>query len=310
MSLGSSRHRRERTLPTFATLLVLGVLLMTFDIRGGADGPLTVVRDLSNQALIPLQRAAYAVVNPLVDLGQGLGDIANQQTENDDLRARLAGVQAELASVQDSLERLEVLEQLHDLELAELKVVNTPANVIGRSDSFDFTFRIDKGQAHGVLTGHPVIDQHGYAVGRVVTSVGSSATVIPLTSDVEGVTVLAGGTIGTVSALRGTNSLQLAVFDHRDPLLAGSQVVTSFQSVSFPPGIPVGEVTESAFPVSGALTAPVRPFSGISRLRVVSVLAWPPDLAALTEANPSLRSDRSLTSTPSTTSSTTVSEQE
>ncbi len=279
-------YRDTRTVPTLVTLIVIGFLVMTLDIRASGGGLTGTLRDGTTRLLAPVQRVAAAIVNPLADFMEGLADIADLRAENADLRSRLASVQAELASVQDSLERLEVLERLNDLTLDEADLIQTPANVIGRTDSFDLSFRIDKGEADGVLAGHPVIDENGYLVGRVLSATAHGAVVVPIVGDREAVTVVAGGRIGSLSAILGSGQMRLDVFDTPDPMPAGTQVVTSFQSVSFPPGIPVGEVVETVKPVGGALRATVEPFSDLSRLRVVVVLTWPPDPTAVTETPP------------------------
>ncbi len=278
--------RDSRTVPTLITLLVIGFLVMTLDIRASGGGVTGSVRDGTTRLLAPVQRVAEAVVSPLADFVEGLADITDLRAENADLRSRLAEVQAQLASVQDSLERLEVLERLNNLTLSDTDLVQTPANVIGRTDSFDLSFRIDKGESEGVLAGHPVIDENGYLVGRVLSATAHGAVVVPITGDREAVTVIAGGRIGSLSAILGSGMMRLDVFDTPDPMAAGTQVVTSFQSVSFPPGIPVGEVVDAARPVGGALTTTVAPFADLSRLRVVVVLTWPPDPTTAAEGEP------------------------
>jgi cell shape-determining protein MreC len=69
----------------------------------------------------------------------------------------------------------------------------------------------------------------------------------------------------------------LDVFDAREPLLAGDRVVTSAGSTKFPAGLPVGEVLEDASPEATSLSTTVRPFVDPETLRLVVVLAWPPD---------------------------------
>ena len=120
----------------------------------------------------------------------------------------------------------------------------------------------------------------------MLSATAHGAVVVPIVGDREAVTVVAGGRIGSLSAILGSGRMRLDVFDTPDPMLGGTQVVTSFQSVSFPPGIPVGEVIETAKPVGGALTATVEPFADLSRLRVVVVLTWPPDPTTATETPP------------------------
>lgn len=269
--------RSDRTLPTFVTLLVVALLLITFDIRTQSGDVVTAVRSGTSTLVTPLQRGALSVVNPLVDFVEGLADIASLRAENQALRARLAEAQAQLSSVQDELERKEVLERLLDVELVDPELARTHANVIGSTGSFDLSFRIDKGTRAGVLAGHPVLDENGYLVGRVLQAAPNSAIVVPITGDVEAVTVLAGNQVGTLSARIGAEELDLQMYDTTDPVAEGAQVVTASVSVSFPPGIPVGEVVETADPEGRALRATVRPYADLQRLRVVIVIAWPPD---------------------------------
>jgi cell shape-determining protein MreC len=56
--------------------------------------------------------------------------------------------------------------------------------------------------------------------------------------------------------------------------------VTSQLSLSFPRGLPVGEIVEASRPQGQTLTATVRPFTDTNRLEAVVVIAWPPDPAA------------------------------
>ncbi|GIU92237.1 MAG: hypothetical protein KatS3mg011_1143 [Acidimicrobiia bacterium] len=265
----------DRTVPVAVTLVVLALVVMTFDVRADGRGVVGTFRSGVNQVLAPFQAAASAVVDPLADLVDGIGDLAGLRAENQALRARLAAAQAELASVEDQLERLEVLEALLDLELDLTELTVTHANVIGRTDSFDLSFRIDKGEESGVLAGHPVLDQNGYLVGRVVESWRGGAIVVPLIGDRNAVTVGVGDQTGTLSAVIGSDEMVLEVFETARPVRAGDQVVTSPFSAVFPPSIPVGEIIEDAEPEGQALTARVRPYSDPTRLRAVAVVAWP-----------------------------------
>lgn len=272
----------DRTFPIAITLLVLAFLLMTFDVRAGGEGAFGSIRAGASRAVQPVQSLATSVVDPIADLASNLSNIASLRSENETLRARLAEAQAQLASVEDRLERLEVLERRLGLTLDVTDLSLTNANVVGRTDSFDLTFRIDKGEDEGVLPGHPVIDENGYLVGRVLESWTGGASVVPITADVEGVTVTAGDQIGTLTPQVGSGEMILDVFELARPVPAGTQVVTSTFSIAFPPSIPVGEVIENSQPQGQTLIARVRPFADPARLRVVVVITWPRDPAAAT----------------------------
>lgn len=290
-----SRDRSDRSLPTLITLLVVAVLLMTFDIRLGGEGVVGVLRGGTQTLLSPLQRAATVVVDPVADFMDGLADISSLRETNDALRSELAEAQRRLAETEDALARLETLERLYDLDLDETEAAQTPANIIGRPDQFDLAFQIDKGVDDGVIVGQPVLDVNGFVLGTVTDASPNTAIVVPITASRNELTVLVGSQAGLLSANPGSPEMTLEVFDARDAIAEGDQVVTAADS--FPPGLAVGEVVETATPESASLTAQVDPFVDVENLRVVVVLAWPPDPTTATSTTTTVPPS---TTTPST----------
>jgi cell shape-determining protein MreC len=122
-----------------------------------------------------------------------------------------------------------------------------------------------------------VADPFGYVVGKVVEVSPSNATVVPITQDREAVTVLVDGQVGTLASRFGSDFLDLEVFDAVEPLQAGDLVVTSSVSLTFPQGLPVGEVTDDAGLEGTSISASVRLFADPDSLRVVVVITWPPE---------------------------------
>ncbi len=100
---------------------------------------------------------------------------------------------------------------------------------------------------------------------------------IPITQDREAVTVLVDGQVGSLVSHVGSDELTLEVFDAIEALQAGDLVVTSCVSVTFPQGLPVGEVTADVDLEGTAISAPVRLFAQTDTLRVVMVITWPPE---------------------------------
>lgn len=269
----TSLDRSDRSLPTFITLVVVAILLMTFDVRLQGEGVVSVMRGGVQTLLAPLQRGATAVIDPVADFLDGLSDITSLRETNDALRAELARTQADLAEAGDDLARLETLEALYDLDLEGIEVARTPANVIGRPDQFDLAFQIDKGVSDGVIEGQPVIDVYGFAVGRVTEASPNTAIVVPMQASRNKVSVLVGSQTGLLGANPGSPEMTLEIFDARASVSEGDQVVTAANT--FPPGLAVGEVVAAASPQSTALTAQVSPFVDVESLRAVVVLAWP-----------------------------------
>jgi rod shape-determining protein MreC len=276
----TDRSGRDHSLPTFVTLMVAAFLLMTFDVRMAGGSVAGGLRSGALRLLAPLQNLAAVIVDPIADLGEALTGLATLRAENQALLAEVARLQGELARSQDLAARVRVLEQVNDLAILDPDTSQTPANVIGRPDPFEPSFVIDKGTDHGVSVGHPVVDPNGYVVGKVAEVSPGFATVVPITQDREAVTVLVDGQVGTLMSRVGSEQLTLEVFDAIEGLQVGDLVVTSSVSVTFPQGLPVGEVTEDVDLEGTAISAPVRLFAELDTLRVVVVITWPPEPGA------------------------------
>ena len=254
-------------------LLLVSVIAATLEVRAGGWGG---VRVSLGSWLVPLQRVATEVFDPMVDTVEGLVGIASLRSENEALRAELAETLADMAAVEDQLARLESLERLSGLDLPNVEQARTLANVVGRQVGFEFHLRIDKGLEEGVIVGNPVLDENGYLLGRIGASSQDFATVIPITADLEGLTVLVAGSVGILLPRVGSDLLGLEIID-RPPILAeGEEVITSQLSVNFPPGLPVGALVGEAEVRGSVLRGSVRPFSDPQRVRAVLVVSWPP----------------------------------
>ena len=269
-----TRDTSSRLVPTFITLLVVGVLLMTIDVRLEGKGVVGVLRSGTQAIVAPLQEAAAFVVNPVADMFDSLTNVASLREQNVALRAELADAQAELVAVQDQLAVLALLEQLYGLDSADPELGQTVANVIGKVDA---AFVVDKGTNDGVVVGQPVIDTNGYVVGIVMTVTSGSATIVPITAGRNGLTVLVNAQVGTLTPQVNTSEMRLLIGDAREPVIEGDRVVTSAGSNAYPAGLPVGVVLGDSAPESNSLTASVEPYVNTDTLRIVVILAWPPD---------------------------------
>jgi rod shape-determining protein MreC len=296
-----TRDTSSRLVPTFITLLVVGVLLMTIDVRLEGKGVVGVLRSGTQTIVAPLQEAAAFVVNPVADMFDSLTNVASLREHNIALRAELAEAEAELVGVQDQLALLALLEQLYGLDTADPSLGQTVANVIGKVES---AFVVDKGTSDGVVVGQPVIDTNGYVVGTVMTVTSGSATIVPITTGRNGLTVLVNAQVGTLTPQVNTSEMRLLIGDAREPVLEGDRVVTSAGSTSYPAGLPVGVVLHDAAPESNSLTANVEPYVNTDTLRIVVILAWPPDpVTAATDDADDV--EETTTTTPEETTTTT-----
>jgi cell shape-determining protein MreC len=164
-----------------------------------------------------------------------------------------------------------------------------------------------------VVVGQPVIDTNGYVVGTVTSASPGSATIVPITAERQGITVQTGTQTGALTSQAFSSEMTLTmtldVFDAREPVLTGDRVVTSAGSTRYPAGLPVGQILEDASPESTSLTTTVRPFVDPETLRLVVVLAWPPDpVTAATDDVVPLEETTTTTGGEETTTTTTPGE--
>ena len=270
-----SRQPGDRSFPTLITLLVLGLLLMTFDVRSEGGGVTGLLRTGTQSIVAPLQKGAAFVVNPVVDMIDSLSNMATLQEQNRRLQQDLAEAQADLVAVADDRARLKLYEELYNLETTGSDIGRTVAQVIGQPGQ-EGALIIDKGTSDGIVVGQPVIDTNGYVVGSVVMVTAGTATIIPITVGPSGVAVAVGNQVGVVVPQIDTDIMRLEL-DAQEPVFVGDRVVTSSGSVRFPAGYPVGKVIADAAPTNDTLTTEVEPYIEPDTLRVVVVLAWPPD---------------------------------
>jgi rod shape-determining protein MreC len=280
---------------------------MTFDIRSEGGGVIGYLRSGTQTIVAPLQEGAAFVINPVVDMVDSLSHVASLREENLRLQQELAEAEAARVAVADELARLEVYEQLYELEATGSTLGRTVAQVIGQP-ALEGSLIIDKGTSDGLVVGQPVIDTNGYVVGSVVQVTAGTASIVPITVGPAGVAVAVGDQVGTVTPQIDTNIMRLEL-DGGDPVFAGQRVVTSSASVRFPSGYPVGEVVADAAPTNDVLSTQMDPYVQPDTLRVVVVLAWPPDPVTAVTPDSTTTTSTTTTTQPdegsSTTSSTT-----
>ena len=287
-SRGRSRIRTDRSALVAIVLLVVSLLLMTFDVRSSSEGLGATFRNGAQFVAAPLQAGINAVVTPVVGFADGLANLAGLRQENERLRERITELEGELILVghlEDQVEELSVLLGMRlEGDLQELAIA---AEVTGRAGNLDSTLFINRGTDDGVHQGQPVVDGRGALVGVVSEAGERSSVVTPITSRRSpAVTVrLADNRRGIVEGL-GTGGLQLSILDADAPVVEG-ELLTTFgpfgESDAYPKGLYVGTAIESASPQSGVIRVDVEPVGDLERVEYVGVIPWPPSPDQLAE---------------------------
>jgi rod shape-determining protein MreC len=271
--------RRRRAV---LTLLIIGsFLLLTITYGSGSNG---LQRSVST-IFSPLQTVADRALKPARDLVDWFDKTFEARGENSELKSELAKARAEAVAGQEALQENAQLRKLVELDrgptLAASAYQPVTGRVIARSPTvWHSSVTVDVGSGDGVRVNDPVISGDGL-VGRIASVEPGSSQVMLLTNHASGVSgkVLPEGVQGSVRPDVGNpQDLILDFIDSTRKVHQGQMVVTSgwrAQSVAslFPPGLPIGEVTQAPIVEQEASQqVHLRPYADLANLDLVQVL--------------------------------------
>ncbi len=266
---------------TKVVITVLLVFLTGWNLYANSKEPRD--RNIADRTVLyitaPVQKALTWCVTSTVGLGEGYFALVGVKQENTRLVEQMeAWRMLEVHSRELELEndRLRELVGLRD----RLPPGTVAAEVIGWGTSSRYrVLRIDRGRAHGVEPGHPVVGAHG-AVGQVLHTSAGAADVLLLSDSSSNVAARFQD-----SRLRGIvrgngrwgATLEFVARQDADVLAEGELLVTSGDDGVFPPGVPVGVVAGFEVEETGHfLTVDVQPSEGLAALEEVLVLVEQP----------------------------------
>jgi rod shape-determining protein MreC len=271
--------RRRRAV---LTLLILGSFLLLTITYGQTSGGLQ--RGVST-IFSPLQTVSDRALKPARDLIDWFDKTFDARGENSDLRTELANARRQAVAGQEALQENAQLRKLVELDrdppLAESAYKPVSGRVIERSPTvWSSTVTIDVGSGDGVEVDDPVISGDGL-VGAVASAQDNSSQVTLITDHASAVSakVLPSGVQGIVTPEVGNpEDLILEFLDSTKQVHGSQAVVTSgwrAQGLAslFPPGLPIGEVTNASIVTQVARQqVHLRPYADIANLDLVQVL--------------------------------------
>lgn len=272
---GPSAHRSEDIAGTLRLLaaLALAVALMVLDHRGGW---LTALRGHAEVLAQPLWRLAGLPAK----LGDTVRDDAATRArlakENETLRNALLISGARIARLQASAaENARLRGLLGAVEQGGLDVQLAPILDVAL-DPTRQRLLLDIGATQGVVVGQPALDAGG-VVGQVIEVRSSTATVLLLTDPDHAIPVaVSRNGIRLVAYGRG-DRLELANIPTSSDVKVGDLIVTSGLGGRFPPGFPVGTITDLRRDESRAfLVGDLKPAAQLDRGRDVLLLRRAP----------------------------------
>ncbi len=284
----SSGRRVDRVTILFLSLVAVGFIVATFDVRSSGDGVAEVLREGTQSIFTPLQEGVDFVTRPVVGFVDGISNLAGLREENDRLADRVRVLEAQVQETEALEEQVIQLEAILGLEVPdELATVTARITASGPS-AFDNVRYIDKGSKDGIVAGQAVVDEDGL-IGRV-DLVSAGAARIRLISDPVvsvGVRVLSTNETGIITG-RGDGPLRLEMFRAEEAVNENDRVVTD--GSRFPPGIAVGTIRTAAVAEVGfVLRTDVDPAARLSQIDFVTIIVgWSPIDAGLQDNEDSL----------------------
>lgn len=271
--------RRRRLV--LALLVVLSLILLTAYFGEASSGGLHSVQRGFLTVVSPIQNGANKALKPVRDLIGWFGDTLHAKGQRDELRKQVNRLRREVIAnnaEKHSYRELLALYKL-DNQLSVSDYHPVTATVVAKSPNVWYsTVTIDKGESSGVHVNDPVINSEGL-VGKVAQTASDGAQVTLITDSSVGVSARIGtsGATGIVQPKVGDpNDLLLQYLPANTQANKGEYVVTSGTVSSpddslYPPGIPIGQVTqvneESAY-----RSVNVHPLANLHDLDVVQVL--------------------------------------
>lgn len=271
-----SGRRLDRSTALFVTLLAVGFLIATFDVRSSGDSITTVIRGGAQTLIAPVQQGVDFIIRPVVGFVDGISNVAGLSDQNERLEAEVRRLEQRLLETAALERRVAELEAINDFAPPEDLATVTARIYSAGASTFDQIRLIDRGSDQGIVIGQAVLDEDGL-IGRIDLVTKSSARVRLITDPLVSVGVRLQDTNQTgVTTGRGDDLLRLDMFDATEPVREGAVVLTD--GSLFPPGIVVGfaDETKSA-DVGFSLRTTVDPAAAFSQLDFVKiVVGWSP----------------------------------
>jgi rod shape-determining protein MreC len=242
-----SRPRNTRLL--VVSLVMLSLLTITVDYRGGENGPLEVVGRGAVSVVGALQGAVSHVVRPVSDWVTGVVHIGSLRSENDRLSAEIDKLRAESAentSRKAQLIELEALLKMKErLDLRKTVGAQVVAVSVG---NFEWTVTIDEGSSAGIKVDMPVVSGNGL-VGHVI-SAAPNVSIVQLIIDPDSAVAARLGIARVTGIVLGQRNrpLTMDLVGPNANVVPSEPVVTSGYEIPggkalYPDDIPVGYVS-------------------------------------------------------------------
>lgn len=240
--IGHHPYRKKRSY-NLAIVIILLAIFISFSAFQNLFG----LRSLLQSALYPFQFAAVSLWKGVLNVPASLSSFRKVSKQNAELKEELKNLQPKLA-VLDGLikENNRLREALFFKERNPYRFRLLAAQVVGKSpDPWFSILEVSQGSRAGIRIDMPVMVKEGL-VGRVV-EVSKFSSKIMLITDAESSIAAVDARSRDFGLVKGgsVDKLFMKYVDAGGDIGMGDSIVTSHISTVFPPGIPIGEVSQA-----------------------------------------------------------------
>jgi rod shape-determining protein MreC len=283
------RKQVRRRRAVLVTLIVLSLVLLSTHFSEAESGPLHSIQRGVATVFAPVGEVAERALKPVRDMVNWFDETFDARGENEELKAEVAKLRAEVVaseSAEGDNEQFRKLLSLADKNpgLGEYDLVT--GRVIERSPTVWFSdVTIDHGSSSGIERNDAVVNGDGL-VGRITDLTAGTAQVQLITDHDNAVSaeVLPSGPMGIVEPEVGDPEDLLLDFIDNDETIQENQTLATAGwsdnviSSAYPPGIPIGRVSEAESGEQQQFQRiHVQPFADLRQLEYVQVLTGGPD---------------------------------
>lgn len=269
------RHIPAKYILWFLTVLCVATMFASFLF----DVPFTPLNTAAGYVFIPMQKGINEVGTWLNQVTDNLEQLKDVMQKNEELQAQVDELTTQLSTYQMEQYDIEDMRRLLDLD-EQYEYEKLGASIIGKDAGnwFD-TFIIDKGSEDGIEVDMNVIAGSGLV--GIVTNVGPNyANVRSIIDDRNSVSAMVLTTSdkcfvnGDLEMMSKQQTIAFTdLTDADDKAAVGDQVVTSYTSSKYLPGLLIGQIQElnkdsNNLTKSGTIT-PVVDFEHIKNVLVI-----------------------------------------
>ena len=267
--------RRIRLPVIFTALLLLTTTLMVVDRRtaleGGSDH--SWLSGVLIEIAAPIQKL---IRRPVYILGETWTDyiaLVDLRRENKTLRDRVAALEEENLQFREALVASGNLERIVQMR-ENFEVPLLPSEVVGQ-DVFPWfrSILLDRGRSHDVLSGMPVVSDHGVVGLVTATSPHASRAMMLLDRQSAVDAIVQRSRARGIVRGKGTGELEFVFMVRGDDVRPDDIVITSGVGGVYPKGLRIGTITTVQIEEARLLhTGRVRPSVDFGRIEQVFIM--------------------------------------